>query len=160
MAVSLAYALKADVTETLETNVDAANNPSIVHSKYSLSGTLNATSSVPATKVVAGKFALTAGARTLDLTNLVGTNGATVNGTGLKVQSLLLRPRGPSAMTFSQGAANPYQFGGANWSIRRASGQAVMLLGNDQDPDIAGGAKNIDVAGVGTEEFEMVIVMG
>lgn len=157
--VTASYALKATVVENLDA-ADGANSPQITHDKFSSSGTLTPTSSVPATKVSADRVALVAGAKTIDLTALVGTNGAAVNGTGLKVQLFKFANRGAAFMTVSQGAANPYQFGGANWSRRVQPNQEILFYGHDLDPDIAAGAKNIDVAGTGTDEFELTVVMG
>lgn len=157
--VSAAYALKCDATEQLD-SAPGANSPQITHNKYSSSGTLTPTSTVPGTKVVANRYALVAGAKTLDLTALVGTNGVTVDGTGLKLQILKLKNVGANRMTFAQGGSNAYQVGGANFTIPLEPNQEVLLFGADLNPDVSGTVKNIAVTGTGTQEFEVVLVMG
>jgi hypothetical protein len=153
------YALKCSVTEELD-SAPGSQNPSITHDKFSSSGTLTPSTTVPATKVCANQFALVAGAKTLDLTALVGTNGVAVDGTGLKVQVIKFKNTGTNPMTFAQGGSNAYQLGGANWSQRLLAGQEWIHYGHDLNPDISSTVKNIAVSGTGTETFEVIIVMG
>jgi hypothetical protein len=161
MAVSASYSLRCDVNETLATNVPAAETPVIIHGQFSSTGTLNATSTPPATKMAAQTISLTAGAVTIDLTALTGTNGATVDGTGLKVQILKLKNRSSNAvMTFGEGASNGYEALGNAWTLKLLAGQEIEMFLNDAAPDIASGAKTIDVAGTGTESFDFIVVMG
>ena len=164
MSVTANWALKCDVAETLTASVDAAASPVVNHNAFSSKGTLTATSTVPATKVSAEEIALTAGAYTIDLSALTGTNGATVNGNGLKVQLFKFKNLGTgtaAAMTLTVGAANGYDLKGAAWSETVSAGQETLFYGNEATPTIVTDTDDeIDIAGVGAETFELIIVMG
>ena len=159
MAVSLTYAANLTAVETLTGNTDDAAdaNRKVTHAAFDLSGTLSATTS-PAVSLHAGfTLALVAGAKTIDLTNLLGTNGATVNGTGLKVQFLRVKNTGANAMTFATGASSGYNFGGP---VTVQPGGFAMIGGNNGLPAIAAGVKNIDVSGTGTQTAQVTVEMG
>ena len=156
---SASLSLKCDVVETLD-NAPGANTPTVTHNKYSTNITLTSAGVVPVTKVVATRLALVAGAKTIDLTTLTGTNGVAVSMTGLKLQVFKFINRGTNPMTISQGAATAYQWGGANFSIRLYAGQELLLYGTELNPDVSASVKHIDVAGTGTEEFEVLLLAG
>lgn len=160
MSCSASWSMKMNASETLETGVDAATTPTIRHDGFDGSGTINASSAVPATKCAFDEIALVAGAKTIDLTNLTGTNGATVDLTGLKVQLLKFTNTGTNTMLFAQGGSNPYNLAGGTWSMRLLANQSFMFYGADAAADVASGAKNIDVTGTGTETFEFSVVAG
>lgn len=162
MSVEVAFALKCTVSETLETNVPAlASGDALVHSAFDASGTLNATSMPPVTKSAAFNAVLVAGAKTIDLTALTGTNGAAIDGTGLKVQLFKIKnPLGNAAVTVKFGAANPYNLLGASWTMILQPGDEFLFKSTDTTPDVAAGAKNIDLAGTGTQSFQVIVVMG
>ena len=88
MAVTATYDAKCSVTETLATNVPAAqgSNANVTHTGFNTSATLTSSSSPAASKVAAFQQSLSTGTATVDLTSLTGTNGASVDGTGLMVQ--------------------------------------------------------------------------
>lgn len=167
MAVSANYSFGMLTTETLEAGIDgvATGGDKIKYSAFDESGTLNASSTPPATKCSFDNIALVAAAKTIDLTALTGANGATVDLTGLKVQLLRITNLGANSMTFSEGASNGYELLGNGWSIT-VPGTAgdrkstIQILLPDTAPDVAAGAKNIDVAGTGTQQFELSIVAG
>lgn len=161
MSVVANYLSQLTVIETLAVGVPAASTPSITHSGYNTTEKLNSSSTPAATKAVANSYAMTAGAKTLDLTALVGTNGATVDGTGLDVVAFkVINPAGNSALVVKFGASNPYLFGAdAAWRHTLKAGDELLLLGRT-NPTIGSGAKNIDFSGTGTESFQVVIVMG
>jgi len=160
MTVSASLKLQCKVTETLA-GVGSAASPQITHDQYGISQTINGGTTVPATKVYADEVSLSAGAKTIDFAAYPGTDG-TDDATGLKLQSLyLLNKTGNSAMEFSKGASNGYELGGdASWQVTLKQGQAVQVFGNEQEADVASGAKTIDVAGTGTEAFQIVAVFG
>lgn len=162
MSVSLTYAAVVTARETLETSVAAATagNRVVIHNQYNSSATLDANTTPPVTKVAAFSQALTAGAATIDLTALTGTNGASVDGTGLKVQVFKIKNKGANNLTVKFGASNPYNLLGASWTLILAQNQEITVYGNDATPDIASGAKNIDLSGTTTQTSEVVIVMG
>ena len=112
MSVTLTLTSNITAVETLETNVPAAaaTKRRVTHDQFNTTSELNAASTPPVTKVAALQAALTAGAATVDLTSLTGTNGATVDGTGLRVQAMKLRnpSTNANAITVVEGASNGY----------------------------------------------------
>lgn len=164
MAVTVTYAATVNTVETLSTNVPAIStaNNTITHSGYSTTATLTASTTPPVTQCAYFLKALTVGAATIDLTALTGTNGATINGTGLKVQVAKFKNPATNAnnITVKFGAANPYNLLGASWTLILAPGQEITVYGNDATPDIAAGAKDIDLSGTGSQELQCSIIMG
>lgn len=160
MAVSLTYGFTANISETLASGVDGSSQPVINHSSFDDTGTLNASSTPPATKCVVRTIALIAGAYTIDLTTITGTNGLAQDMTGLKVQYFRVKNLGASAMTFTFGASNPYLLKGAAWKTILEQNQIDVFYGNDATPDVGGSSKTIDVSGTGTQTFELTIVAG
>jgi hypothetical protein len=161
MSVVNTTQLKVDTTETLATGVDAASSPIVDHTAFTAKHTLNASSSVPATKCAYDAVALVAGAKTIDLTALVGTNDAAVDGTGLKVQAIKFKNKtGNAAMTFTEGAATGYELLGNAFTFILLADQEAAFYLHESAPDISGSLKHIDVTGTGTEEFELSVVMG
>jgi len=150
------------VQEVLEANPHSAvaANRRVTHNLFNSSKQLSASSTPPVTKVAAFKQALTAGAATVNLASLTGANGASVDGTGLKVQVLKVKNLGEGTLTITPGAANPYNLLGSGMSFALEKDQEITIFGGDLTPDIASGAKEIDLAGTGAEESEWIIVMG
>ena len=87
MAVSATVKAILDVRELLASGVPASSGGDavVVHDGWNQELLLNGASAAPVTKVAAFQQALSSGAATIDLTALTGANGATVDGTGLKV---------------------------------------------------------------------------
>lgn len=162
MSVSTAYALTATTTETLTTNVPAASTPTVTHNGYNSSGSLSGSSGVPATVCAYFLKALSSGTATIDLSALVGTNGATVDLAGLKVQIFKVKNTATNAnpITITFGASNPYLLGGSAFKWILQPGQEMMLVGNDATPDVGSGSKTIDLAGTGAQTLEVCIVAG
>jgi NAD/NADP transhydrogenase alpha subunit len=162
MSVSVNYAANVTVQETLETNPDSssASQRVVTHSLFNSSHALNGSSTPPATKVAAFKLALVAGAGAIDLTALVGTNGAVVDGTGLKVQAIKVKNVGANALTITKGATNGYALAGASMNISLLQNQEVTLYGNDATPDVASGVRILDLAGTLVQESQWIIVLG
>ena len=108
---------------------------------------------------------LVAGALTLDLTALVNSEGTTIDTTGLKLQTIVIEnPAGNADMTVGIGASNGYAlFGTAGKVEVPASATQDGRMGqvfNDQTPDVAGGAKEIDITGTGTEKVRIGMTFG
>lgn len=159
MTVSARIQMNLSVTETLTGDAlqSAAN---VVHDAFNLGQTINASSAVPGTKVYAKELSLSGGAATIDLTSLA-TLSETLDGTGLKVQAFkFINKTGNSVMTFSEGASNGYALLGASWTFQLLAGQQQQGFLNDAAPDIATADRTIDVAGTGTEAFQVIIVLG
>lgn len=164
MSVELNYATALSVDETLDANTvsAAAKNRVVKHTSLNKAAKLTATSTPPATKVAAFQQLLTAGAASIDLTALVGTNAAVVTGLGLKVQAIKVAAltTNENPLTIATGAANGYALGGADFSVALQPGQEFVMFGNDATPDIAADAKTLDLAGTGTEGVNVIVVMG
>jgi len=163
MSVKAAITMGLTITEVLELGVPfaQASNKDIVHNGLNKSQTLEAWTTVPVTKHAAFQQALAVGAATIDLRALAGTQGA-VDGNGLKVQAVMFRnpATNANAITIAKGAANGYELLGAGWSITLQPGQQVQLFLNDAAPDIAGGAKTMDLSGTLAQVLDCEIVMG
>ena len=163
MSVTVNHSVIINVAEILESNTESmtAANRTVTHSNFNhATAVLTSATTPPVTKVAAWKQALAAGAATVDLTALTGTNGASVDGTGLKVQILKVKNLGANSLTLTFGAANPYNLLGAAFVIVLLTGQEITVYGNDATPDIAAGAKDIDLAGTLIETSEWIVVMG
>lgn len=165
MSVSLTLGLKATAVETLTSNVPAAaaNGKAITHSGYNeADAVLTGSTTPPVTTCAHFSKALVAGVATIDLTALTGTNGAAVDMTGLKIQFFKFKNpitnANPITVTF--GAANPYLLGGAAWKYILQPGQWIAGFGNDATPDVAAGAKNIDISGTGTQALQVSLDAG
>lgn len=164
MAVSVNYALQVNCDETLsgsQVPAVATGGNVLRHTGYSKSGTLNATTSVPATKWAAFLQALSAGAATIDLTAVTGTQG-TVTFSGLKIQLFMATATtgNTGAITLTEGASNGYELAGNTWKVAVQSGQSFLFYGNELAPDVGGSTKTIDLSGTGSETVQISIVGG
>lgn len=165
MSVSVTYDSRLSVVETFTGPYVSPADPSILIDQLSTNETLTGTTTPPVTKSVAFQLPLVAGAATIDLTALPGkTAEETVNGTGLRVQHIKVRNKATNAnpITVSKGASNGYALSaaGTTFSWPLDPGQELMKRTNDSCPDIAAGAKTIDVAGTGTQILEVAITLG
>lgn len=162
MAVSINPTINFTAVETLDTGVDAAPSPDIVHSSFNLNNvTLNATSTVPVTTTSYQDYALVAGAITIDLTALLGVNDEIQDATGLKLQTIIINnPSGNNPITVTTGAANGFPlFGGTNSVVIPADSTLAFYVPEGLT-DVAAADKNIDVSGTGTETFKVGICLG
>lgn len=164
MSIEAAYVANLTVVETLETNVPAvsASDAGITHNGWNKSATLNASSTPPATKTAAFQKALSTGSGTIDLTALPGTNGATVDGTGLKVQAIKFANPAANAnpITVAVGASNGYDLFGSAFSITLQPGQEALFYGNDATPDVGASDKTLDLTGTGSQALNVQVVLG
>ena len=155
---------KVDVIETFTgTYVSSADATAGFGAALGETLTLTASSTVPATKHAEFQKVMSGGAGTIDLTALPGkTVDETINGTGLKVQTAKFRnlPTNANKITIKFGAANPYNLKGSTFTFELLPGQSDLFLGNDATPDIASGARTIDISGTGSQVLEVMIVMG
>ena len=148
------------------TSMPGATNPTVQSNRWakalSLSSTANgATQPEAITKAVIFEQALSAGAATVDLTALTNVIGESETFLGLKVQAIhFLNPVGNAVMTISEGASNGYELMGNAFTFKLLAGQELIFRGFEATPDVASGAKTIDIAGTGTEELQIIIVAG
>ena len=161
MSVSVTYAATATVVETLPNNTGSAPTATrqVTHTEYNESATLNSGSTPPATLVAEFLLTLTAGAATIDLTALTGTNSATVDGTGLRPQVVRIKNLGANAMTFVTGASNGHNHFTSSGTVVRPSGH-IMNFPYDGDEDIDATHKTWGVSGTGSQTAEVTIILG
>lgn len=161
--VSVVYASNITITETFSI-ADTVDNTILVNT-YNQSGTLTAATDVPATKQATFALTLTAGSGSIDLTALPGLDAnQTIDGTGLKVQLLLLLNPSSNAnsITVASGASNGYGLdaAGTAWTETLSPGQWRMVGGNNVSPDVAAGDRILDVTGTGSQVLNVSVVLG
>ena len=163
---TLQYATQLTVSEILTGNVEGLSDKLVKHTGYNRTEKLDADSTVPVTLVASFSQVIGGGGTvTIDLMALLGTNDATVDGEGLKIQAIKMsNPVGNDVITATFGASDPYELAGAAWSVALLAGQEFVFFGNEATPDIVaggvGGSKDIDLAGTPADELEVCIVMG
>lgn len=162
--VAASYSSLLSVVQTLTGNYIGGDNTYTV-SGLTESGTLTASTAVPATKQASGRITMSSGSGSINLVALAGdTADETVVLTGLKVQILKLRNLSTNAnkITVAKGASNGYGLNAAadTWSIVLDPGQSAMFLLNETAPDVASGARVIDVTGTAAQILEYAIVAG
>jgi len=164
MSVSLVYSAAMTVTEILANNPESysASNRTVKSDQFNQSGTYNASSDVPATKHGSDEVTLSYGSGEIDLTALSGANGASVDGTGLKVQAILIIADEDNLadVTIDVGDTNGYELFGAAFSVTLSAGQHFLAFGNDDAPDVSSSAKILDLAGTGSDVVKYSIVLG
>lgn len=162
MSVSVNYAATVTVAETLDSNVLSAPDTTrvITHTSFNETAVLHASSTPPVNKVAEFLLTLTAGSGSIDLRSLTGTNGASVDGNGLKVQVIRIKNLGENPMTFIDGATNGYPVFGDGNPLEIPVGGHIQLYGNDKLPDVSSTAKIVDVTGTGSQTAEVTIVLG
>ena len=160
MSVTSTISLAMPAIHTLTSAAVASANNTVTLNAYDESHALSGTTTPPITTPAYFLATLVDGALTIDLTALSGTNGATVSGSGLKVQALHVKNLGANALTIGEGVANGYELAGNAWTCILAQNQEVMFYLNDAAPDIDGTHKNIDLAGTTTQTSEWSILMG
>lgn len=148
--------------QTLDTGLSATDSDrTLIWDGINTFKTLNESSTPVVTKFVRFDQALTASSATIDLTSLTGANSESVDFTGLKVQVAKFKNKvGNAAMTIKFGAANPYLLLGAAFSFILEDGAEATFYIPEGAPDVAGGAKDIDISGTGSEELEVQLFAG
>ena len=167
MSVTLDYALKLNVVETLEADVDSAPSPNVNHTAFSKRGTITAdTTASPVTLV--SMQALTqvndGTADTFDLRSLTGTNGIAVDGHTLTVQAFLFNnTHATESVVVSEGTATAYQMLGATYSITIPPGASALFFLNNLPSGgevISATKKHIDLTAAQGTTYEIGVVMG
>lgn len=167
MSVAVQFNSTITITEVLPTNTGSAVTAkrTVTHDAYNIAKSLTAGTTPPVTLQASFLLTLTDGAATIDLRALVGTNGAVVDGNGLKVQVVRIKNLGANVMTFYEGASNGHNA----FSIDSGSGVggqaahpggSVTIESNDNGDDIGATTKTWDVIGTGSQTAEVTIVMG
>ncbi|TVQ59912.1 MAG: hypothetical protein EA379_09535 [Phycisphaerales bacterium] len=168
MTVSLTYRSNLTATETIANNAGslATNGRTVVHDAFD---TVRAGGAAGTTQIVAAfTVAMTAGAATIDLRALTGTNGATVDGNGKKVLYAKFQAAAGNAnpITIEAGASDGYPIFGADGEVTlpaRATSEAiseVLIALGTSAPAISSSAKEIDISGTGTQAVNVIIILG
>lgn len=162
MSVELRYGVSLTITETIETGVPYGSAVTVTTTPQPTINTYTGATTVPVTKQATFDKALSAGAGTIDLTALVGVNGAAVDFTDLKVQFAKFKNKAANAnaITVTFGASNGYLLAGTAWKVILQPGQEVTFFGNDAAPDVDSTHKTIDLAGTLTQALEVILVAG
>lgn len=152
---SVTYESKLNAIEVLPeagTPAATAGNRKITHNQFSKSISI-----ANVTKVSYGEHAMTAGAGTIDLTDLPGVNGASVDGTGLKVKSVRIEApaENAGAITIEEGVSDGIDLG---MTAILAPGAEVLLRGNEAT--IGSSAKILDLSGTGTDKVKVTFALG
>lgn len=162
--VTVRYESILTAVETF-TGPGIGDDDTITVDQFNTDGTFTASTTVPVTKQAAFQKALSTGTGTIDLTAIPGdTVDETINGSGLKVQFLKLKNPTTNAnkIVVTKGGSNGYGFGAAGdtWTIPLDPGHEVLLSFDDDNPDVAGGAKTIDLTGTGSQALDVQIILG
>ncbi len=123
MSLSITVETKMPLVEDL-TGDDLVANTQIRHSGYDTSRTMDGTTTPDVTKAAYQTFALVAGAKTIDLTDLL-LNGVAVTLTGLQPRAIRFKNTGAADMTIAKGAGLNH---GGGIPIRRAG-----VVGDSQE---------------------------
>ena len=155
--------MSISTVETLPVNTSSAPDATrkVTHTEFNEGATLGASTTPPATTQASFILTLTAGAASVDLRALTGTNGATVDGNGLKVQLVRVKNLGANQMTIKVGASNGHTgvFAATNGHPINSGGLA-MVYTNDSGDDVDATHKTWDVTGTGSQTSEWTIVLG
>lgn len=163
MAIRLDLASEATVTDS--TVLPGTVRASVKFDAFKTTKRLDATTTPAVEKHTSYTVPLVAGAATIDLTSLPDPLGSgTITLAGLKVQSLKFKAASTNTakITVSKGASNGLGKGSAGdtWTSVIVPGGEELHYMPEGTPDVAGGAKTIDLAGTGTESLEVTIVAG
>lgn len=161
--VSATWAQTLSVIETFSV-ANAADNTLLVNG-ISQGGTLTASTTPAATKQSQWTVTLSGGAATIDLTAIPGLNvNETIDGSGLKVRVLQFYAPAANAnvITVSKAVSNGYGLdaAGTSWTESLDPDTGRSMWCNTTAPTIGSGAKNITVAGTGTQTIQVGIVLG
>jgi hypothetical protein len=165
MAVSVAYSSLVTSTEiltgnTVGTSTSAART--ISHANYNTTAALTSLTTPPVTLCAYFLKTMSAGAATIDLTALVGTNDVAVDFTGLKVQIAKFKNPSTNAnpITVTFGASNGYLLGGSAWKYILQPGAEIVCYTNDASPDVGGSTKTIDISGTSAQALQCTLIAG
>ena len=162
MAVTITPTINFAAVETLDTGVDGATSPSVTHNKFNIpSVTHNSGSSAPVTMASYRTYTLSGGAKIIDLRALLGVGDESQDANGLKLQTIVIRnPSGNNTLTVGEGAVNGFPLFGAGNDVDFPGDSEMGFHIPEGVVNVSGTDKTIDVAGTGTEKFDMGITLG
>jgi len=152
------------VRELLDLELDQVVEPVIVHSIVVPTGASMTSETTPAaTEVWSDRFALVAGAFTLDFENLVGSNLAPFDATGLKVKAFQIScPESNSdGVIYQPGAVDGYDLGISIMVNNLEPGDLQLWVFNDSQPTVNTSNRTLDFTSLGaTMLVDILIVFG
>ena len=162
MSLAVAYTSGLTVTEVLADADLNASGRTLTHSANSTSGSFNSASTPPVTTRARMNYTMVSGSGSIDLRALIGSNGAAVDGNGLRAQFVKLTALGTNAnaITISKGVSSGYDGLGAAFSISLMPGAELLVRLVDGGSDIGSSNKTLDLAGIGSQGIVGEIVMG
>lgn len=158
MPVSMSARFSMTANEVLD--LDAAANSNVIHNGFDAIKVLGAGTTPPLSMVSYQIYALSSGSATIDLTALDGVNDVNQDGTGLKVQTLIVYNPSANVITIAPGASNGYALFGSGNSIDVEPGARMQFFFNDKTPDVAAGVKEIDLSGTDTDTIQLGFGLG
>lgn len=154
-AVEATLNLLCRINETFALGVDGVTDPSAQCVIEGTTATLNASSTPPVTKAYFDNdIQLTAGALTLNFASMARGNLTANDMTGLKLQGWAMScpATNTAGVTVTTGASNGYDWlGASDGKFVILPGEAYAFKGDDEQPDVASGARTIDFASGDTD---------
>lgn len=158
--------IKFDITakHTITSGIGSSAADASIEHKMNLNQTVPSGTGLPAT--VVGSFSVTQASSTafIDMTAIAIGNGATADCTGLKLQCLAIKnPTGNGTITLSYTtatASSAYNFAGTSFSANVPAGGSFVWFAPEAAADVSTSAKNIVVAGTGSQSFHAMVIAG
>ena len=164
MSVDASIQMAIKVAETLAMTSLGSDSNGVVHYNLFHEAVLHSGTTPDLDSVWGARVSLSAGDGTIDLAALARTGQTNLDLTGKVVHAWLIHLLAASAaMSFQGGATNPFElFGGATSLINLEPDEWRMGYrpGSTGYGTVAAGAKEIDIAETGTDQFDIVLVAG
>ena len=166
--VELNYTLETSGKEVLDTTQVPAgsseNDRDLNHNAFDVSGTLDASSVPPVTKVIMESFTLGAGVKTVDLQAAPGSVGQTHDLTGLKLVAwhIIARAANTGNVTVKFGAVNGYDLYGATNERDLTPGEddSGLVRAANTKPAVAAADSEIDFSGTSGDLVDYIMYFG
>lgn len=157
ITINARAAMHLTISSTRDDIAGGGDNLQQRFADFDYDATLSSSTTPPVTK--AYKETLT-GTQTLDLTALVDDYFGTVDGSGLKLQAILVRNTDTADdLVMSKGAANGYELGSATATTIPPGGK-LQATYNDKLDDIDATHKNLTFTPGAGKSYDVVILMG
>ena len=146
------------VEEFPEADWPAAQDRVVTHDAYNSRRNLHAASTPPASQKYADTLT---GPQTLDLQALADPVSGTLDGSGLKVQALLVNNLSTTDdLVIDDGAANPYSLNGGDPITLPPGASFGPLYFADGLADIDATHSEIDITAGAAETYEIMLILG
>lgn len=164
MTVSAKINLAITAAESLTSPSDLVGDSGAISLAHAMSDkqTINATSTVPATKAYSDTLTLTAGAVSLDLAALTDAINADLNLTGLKVQALGIKcpTTNTAPVAVAAHATNGYALlAASDGKVEVQIGGSLFMTFNDDAPDVGASAKVLEFTSSDTDATVQVLIV-